>query len=208
MVKKSSRRSRRGNNSKSSKITSSNSIGPVVNIRSSYFNSLVSSSSSAISAGVVYCYLNDFADTAAYSSVFDQYRINWLKVNVLPTTNFNVPGASAETNNYLITVIDFDDSNSLTSVAQALSYATATIHPPARVFHRTFVPCYDLGIGDSYGGTISTNAIVSADKQWINTNRGTVRCFGLKYLIPQTSTTNIYSWNFFVTASISFRASR
>lgn len=206
MVKKSSRRSSKRSSRPSRSI--SNSIGPVVNIRSSYFNSLVSSSSSAIVVGTVYCYLNDFADTAAYTSVFDQYRVNSLRVQIMPTTNYNPPGASAETNNYLVTVLDFDDNNNLSSLAQALSYSTMQIHAPARVYQRTFVPCYDLAVGDSYGGTVSTNAIVSADKQWINTNRGTVKCFGLKYLIPQTSTTNIYSWNFFVTASLSFRASR
>jgi hypothetical protein len=208
MSKKRHNKQKHKKNSHNSRGNGPNSIGRPLTLITNYFNSLVSSSAAAISTGVVYFYLNDTADTAAYTTVFDQYRVNWLEALFIPTTNLNVPGVSPETNNYIISVLDFDDSNTLSSVAQALSYSTAKIHPTAKIFRRRFIPCYDLAIGDSYGGAVTTNAIVKSNKQWINTNRGTVRCFGLKYLIPQTSTTNVYSWDVFVKASLSFRATR
>lgn len=77
-------------------------------------------------------FLNDLPQVTSFSNLFDQYRINWVKVVFEPQltmSNFAIPAAAGGVNfntyyQKLGTVIDRDDNSLLPSLNAALEYDT------------------------------------------------------------------------------------
>jgi hypothetical protein len=73
--------------------------------------------------------LNYLNQVASFQAIFDQYRIMEIEVWIHPEGS---PSGTALTGVYqgsLYTVIDYDDSNALTSTAQATQYENCTVTP-------------------------------------------------------------------------------
>jgi len=140
----------------------------------------------------------DFLDQyAAFGAIFDQYRIDEIEVWIQPQISADVSSGSG----LLLSVIDLDDSNVLTSVGQATDYASC-VQGPAKTGHfRRFIPRLAVS---AYGG--SFGAFANRSPMWIDVASPNVQHYGVKLAAPASSTPIIY--DIMARYSLSFKCVR
>jgi hypothetical protein len=115
------------------------------------------------------------------TSLFDQYRIVWVEVWLLPrfadnsSTSIN-PGLTT-------TVIDYDDGAALTTVAAALDYQNALTAPSTLGHYRKFRPHIAIA-----GYTGSFAGYTNFTSPWIDCSTTNIQHYGLKAATTVTST--------------------
>lgn len=123
--------------------------------------------------------LSDYTGTAALQSVYDRYRLCWVKAEFFPRQNS--VSAADQTTTYtgspsLMSVIDKDDDNAPTAYTDLVQYDSARAHPFDKPFRRTFKPFAALA---AYSGTFTSYAS-SATNTWFDIASPDVRFYGLK----------------------------
>ena len=103
--------------------------------------------------------LADVPQAASFSALFDCYRIDKLKVDLIPVGNVvnqTIFGAGSLTAapQWLSTVIDYDDSTLLTTEAALLDYESFKQTPSYRKHVRTFTPAVSMSAYKTSGTTI------------------------------------------------------
>jgi len=137
---------------------------------------------------------------ADYTSAFDQYRVRMIEYSLIPLYDFNNAGSFTKVG-LMHTVIDYDDSNALTTVASATEYGTCVVADCTTAQKRTFVPHVAVG---AYGGAVFTN-YKNEVADWIDTTSSAVNHFGIKTACSTTST--IMSFSAVVRVWLQFRNS-
>ena len=145
-----------------------------------------------------------------YAQLWDQYRINYVKVEFIPTmaTVVNRPYDDTTTPNIntvtplLFAVIDRDDSNTQNSLEikarQGHRFCKATQHMKWSFSPSTLTPVY-AGSVSSFGYKVNLN------KQWLDMGNTGVVHFGLKYALETQSPNGTYSYRIRKTFYISLR---
>jgi len=82
--------------------------------------------------------INSLDQLSALTSLFDQYRIIMVEVVTIPHTSATT--SSSGNPGQLISVVDYDDANSFSSVAQAYDYENAIIGNGTSQHYRRFQP--------------------------------------------------------------------
>jgi hypothetical protein len=141
-----------------------------------------------------------------FVALFDQYRIDAIRFTIVPQNNaIGLVTNSTTTLEPLYCVIDYDDSNALTSVAQCREYDNCVILYPAESAQRTFQPRMALA---AYSGGFSSYANVAPT--WVDVASASVQHYGVKLFVPQATAaqTLLQSWNVEIEYFISFRSIR
>ncbi len=121
----------------------------------------------------------------ALTAVFDQYRFARIEAWITPRVTSS--NSSSQNVGLLHTVIDFDDSTNLSSVAQANDYTNVVVSSGLDGHYRTFVPHAALA---AYSGTFTSYANVEAP--WIDAASTGVQHYGIKAACTTTDVTYMY----------------
>jgi len=141
--------------------------------------------------------VSNLGDVTSLAAVFDQYKIERVEVWYTPRH----PNASVGplTNMGLFhTVVDFDDSNVLTTVQQALDYQNGCFSSGADGHYRTWVPHVAVA---TYSGAFTSFA--NEEAPWIDAASQNVQHYGVK--TAWTVTDTIYTMDLFVRLHTAWR---
>lgn len=161
--------------------------GKVYTVVQGYEAAAVYSTMGGFNAGSLYFVLTNLQNYAAYVACFDQYRVAQLEFVFLPQYNTNNSGTSSP--GQFVTVIDYDDSNLLTSWANAMSYDSAVVTQATSSQRRTLTPKLALA---TYTGSFSGYAL---GNPWSDTSSSTTRYYGVKWYLENSlaNSDQIYS---------------
>lgn len=133
------------------------------------------------------------------SGFYDRYRIESVRFNLLPRNN--AIGLEAGLCDIFF-VIDYDDSNALTSTAQAMQNATCIKLAPGESCSRTFSPRVAVA---TYNGAFTGYA--NQRSQWLDAASTTIQHYGVKLYVPATGVvgqTVFQTWDINIEYFISF----
>lgn len=159
--------------------------------------------------------LDDLPQLSSYQTIFDSFRINKVVVkfrplqSMVPTNATDGSGTNVSTTPPLLqTVIDYDDSNLLTSENQLLNYDNLKISQPWQMHKRVFVPAISANAFKAGGSTIG---YYQKKKQWIDAAYPDTIHYGIKGYTPGpitlTATTQA-AWVVYVTMFFSMKELR
>jgi len=126
--------------------------------------------------------LSQVPNSSEFTALFDQYRIVQVHLRFTPRAQGSTSIFGFFRPNYFLTVIDYDDINTVSSNA-ALQYPTLQISPTDEPFERTFNPRIAVA---AYNG-VATTGYANLSNQWIDVAYPDVQHFGLKGVIPLTT---------------------
>lgn len=128
--------------------------------------------------------LSQSNQASALTDLFDQYMIDGAEVWILPRYSL-----ASNSNNWgtLYSVIDVDDSNLLTSVAQANEYVSCVESEGTQGHYRHLVPHCALA---AFSGAFTSYANVK--HQWIDAASPNVQHYGIKVAASVTGIALVY----------------
>jgi len=154
-------------------------------------------------------YLNKCTNFLAYTTLYDQYRINSVVVKFIPTMaevvsrqyDDGTTGDLTEKIPSLFVVLDRDDDNYLTSEDQARGFrlhkrTTATKGQQWKFKPNTLQPVFRTGVTSAYSVAYNT---------WLDCSYADVPHFGLKCLIEPAEPRNAYNYRVETTYYVSFK---
>jgi len=154
-------------------------------------------------------FLNKCTNFLAYTTLYDQYRINSVVVKFIPTMTEMVArqyddgtsGDLSEKIPSLFVVLDRDDENFLTSEDQARGFrlhkrTTATKPQQWKFKPNTLQPIYRTGVTSAYSVTYG---------KWLDCSYADVPHFGLKCLIEPAEPRNAYNYRVETIYYVSFK---
>jgi hypothetical protein len=162
-------------------------------IKSSYTGSFSTSSSLPV-FGALDFQLSSVNNYTSYAAIFDQYCIAAAVIRFETQVN-SVPAGSVVGS--LITVIDHDDANALSTIAAALEYSTALESPSYLGQTRLVYPRFAVG---AYTGSFGGFGNLTG---YIDCASTTVQHYGLKY--NHTVAANTQTITYYVDLFIHFR---
>lgn len=158
----------------------------------------------------LYAMLNDLAQHATLEAIADAYQIHGWKVDFVPMQNITGPAGYTAANyqtqpQFLHTVIDYDDSNLLTTISQLLEYDTFKYSAQYQKHKRSFRPkptaaFWSTGAFSGYGSD------QPGKNPRLDIASDTIPHFGIKGCIPSapTAANNVQcAWKVYVTLYIS-----
>lgn len=152
---------------------------------------------------------SDLPNYTEWATVYDAYRINKVIVKMVPLiSNIQVTPIDTAINTaqqFMSTVIDYDDSSQLSSYNACLEYATFKETPCYRTHKRVLTPAIAMEAFKTSGTTIG---YVQKRKQWVDMANGDVEHYGIKGVIPNNTHAIQQQWKVFVTMYISFKQVR
>lgn len=151
--------------------------------------------------------LADCLDVTNYTNIFDQYMIYRIDARVVMNPALSLPTTgtySAQPD--LISVIDYDDANVLTSVAQGLNFKNAMIHSSGSQVIRKFRPKCSSAVVNSAGTVVYGGG---ADALWINCAQTGIQHYGFKTIFGQgLPNSQLVTFNMYCKYHILFRNTR
>jgi len=142
--------------------------------------------------------LSSFDQATQLAAVFDQYMIESVEIWIMPQFS------NASTSNFsgtLLSVIDLDDNNVLSTVAQASDYTSCVTTEVDQGHYRHFVPHVALA---AYSGAFSSFA--NRHHMWIDAASPSVQHYGVKLAASPTGAVCTYDVN--IRATLRFRSIR
>jgi hypothetical protein len=124
--------------------------------------------------------LSSLPNPTEFSTLFDQYRISRVEFSFWPLQTEAVNSTTAATSG-IVTVVDYDDSALLATIAAAFQYPNAVWHSAYKPFTLSFKPHLALA---AYSGAFTSYANVK--DQWIDVASSGVIHYGLKIAVPQS----------------------
>lgn len=156
--------------------------------RSQYYSGVYANSTTADTFYSIPFSLNALPNYTEFTALYDQYRINGVKVTIIPRGNSAEIGASATTGQAVgvFSVIDYDDGSLLTSIQQACQYPNMKMTRSNQMHMRYLKPRCELA------GTITstpTTGAIMATRGWIDADAAGVPHYGLKLIFQQSPNT-------------------
>lgn len=140
---------------------------------------IVSASNTVPTFGSFRITLDTLPNYSEFTTLFDAYRILQTTVTFFPTSSMS----SGALNSILYTVIDYDDDNVPTSVAELAQYPSLQTSVPGAIVERTFNP---VAAQPAYSGTFSSYARMSR-RTFVDANSPGVIYYGLKWGLTTNS---------------------
>jgi len=137
-------------------------------------------------------------DWSSYSSLFDQYMIRLIEVLIEPTVTENT--STAVYAGSLSTVVDLDDSNPPTSVADLGAYTNLQIGTGTKSHYHRWVPTIATAV---YSGAFTSFG--AAEHTWVDVASPNVQHYGLKGAATAT-VGGAFGYTYTYKLHISFRA--
>jgi len=126
-------------------------------------------------------------ELAGYQVLFDQYRIQWVEVMLVPRIMMNT--GSVQNFGTLVTAVDYD-SSAATTVANVITYTNALITPGVVTHYHSWSPGVTMLAGTSAGG--SGSAVAVQQSPWLDLAVTTTPHYGLKIAITATDTSYVF----------------
>lgn len=166
--------------------------------RTAYYSGFLAGSTVMDVVGAMQFQLNALPNYTEFTNLFDCYRINAIKVTLMPRAN----SAEAGTNQGLVklfTVIDTDDATSPTNLQEVLQYENVKSSNSAYDHKRYLKPkiarsLYQAGGIAAYGESTG----------WIDCSNPGVPHYGLKYVLQQLPA-GAQSWDCKIKYYLSFK---
>lgn len=155
--------------------------------------------------------LADLPQATTYTALFDQYRIEKVKLHFLPRSNaisvFNTASPNAAVPvGYLI--VDRDDASAPVSVSEVQQFDNAIAFTGRHYACAELVP--SITPASYASGAFSGYLVKDSDSSWIDAANTTVTSYGVKGCISglTTSTTSSWVWDIIAEYIVSFRKVR
>lgn len=144
--------------------------------------------------------LSDLSNKAAFKDLFDQYRIVGLKLRFDPQVSevINIP---ALPDLLMYSVLDFNDSATLTTTIKATEYQTCKITKFSKPHVRYFRPCVVQNTTDSAANSYNK----TYPSPWISTANDIIAHLGVKVLTDPNSGSSTWRWSVSATYYIQFK---
>lgn len=167
-----------------------------------YQGSTVVQAANAVSVVSFNFQVNSLANVGSWAAIFDQYRIDAAMIEFVPRQNSRLVSVAGDIPGELFTVLDYDDSTTLSSAATAEQYPTCQIVPCWDGVVRYVVPRVAVA---AYSGAFSSYGNVPS--LWIDAASLTVQHYGVKALVTggQIGQTLLSAWETFVTLRVTWR---
>lgn len=155
--------------------------------RSFYVSNWISSTSAADTTAGYSFTLAGLPNASEFTSLYDQYRINAVKLRLMPRGN------SSELNSAtgggicsLFSVIDYDDAAAPTGgVNQMVQYQSLKVTRSDKEHVRYFKPRINVGAINSVAGGVQNKMNT---RGWIDCDVSTTEHYGLKFVLERTPT--------------------
>lgn len=138
----------------------------------------VGSGAAGLSVQLAYQFqLSDIGNASTFTGLFDQFRLRKVVLTFRPAYTQAVVNATLTTaTTYNISVIDYDDDNTLTD-GQMLQYGNAQIHTNTEKFTRVIYPKVANAV---YAGGLFSGFGNASPNQWIDCNTPATSYYGFK----------------------------
>jgi len=146
-----------------------------------YFVGALTSSTSVSTFGAFDFTVGSLDQISPLTALFDQYRIDEIEVWLIPRLSSTISGSQQA--GLLASVIDYDDFNTLSSLAQALDYENCVVAESISGHYRRFKPHAAIA---AYSGSFS--GFANVESPWIDANSTGVQHYGLKTVWTATDT--------------------
>jgi len=143
--------------------------------------------------------LSALNQAGTFTALFDQYRITKVEYWISPRTTA-VTTASANPGR-LVSVVDYDDANALTSIAEAMEYQNALVSSGVDGHYRCFRPHAALA---AYTGAFT--GYQNTASPWIDAASPSVQHYGVKVIVSPTDA--VYTYDITVRLTCEFRNAR
>lgn len=153
--------------------------------RSAYFSGWAANNTTADNFLVTFATLNSVPNASDFTTLYDQFRINGVKFTLIPRGNQSDIGTASGTvaqSVGVFSVIDYDDSNALTSLGQALQYQNMKMTRSHQIHSRYFKPRIMTSADATTGIVMANNT-----RGWLDVATGAdVKHLGIKYVLQQS----------------------
>lgn len=155
--------------------------------------------------------LSDLTNSATLASLFDQYRLERVKVHFKSRNNavavFNTASPNGGVPSGFV-VVDRDDATALTSTTDALQYDNVQSFTGEEDFTIDLVPSMTPPIFAS--GAFSGYTTIPSDSTWVDIANTSVPAYGVKGHVGPLAATTTSSWVWDITAEyiVSMRKTR
>lgn len=149
--------------------------------------------------------LSDLSEVASFTSVFDQYRIRMMKVEIHPAVQLSTTVTSSPPYSFLYVVTDYDDSTNLASASLALNYQNLKIVGAGKGLTRSIKPHVNSYAAEDPNTAQPAETRVSP---WLDCAQTAIAHYGLKCAVLQQTSTNIVSWRIWIHYLVDFRMVR
>lgn len=147
--------------------------------RTAFYSGFITGSTLTDVTGALQFQLNSLPNYTEFTNLFDMYRINGVKVTLMPRGN----SAEVGTNQGLVklfSVIDYDDNIAPAALTEVLQYESLKTTNTSRDHKRYIKPklsrvLYQPGAVNAYG----------ASNGWIDCTNPQVPHYGMKYVLQQ-----------------------
>jgi len=155
--------------------------------------------------------LADLPQASTYTSLFDQYRVEKIKVHFIPRSNALQVQNTASPNGavpiaYL--VVDRDDASAPTTLSEVQQYDNAVAFTGRHYACVELVP--SITPASYASGAFSGYLVKDSDSSWIDAANTNVTAYGIKGCVSglSTSTTSSWVWDIIAEYIVSFRKVR
>lgn len=192
-------------------------VSRIVTVNKSYFieDALTSQLTGAVYLGLDFK-LSDISDYTFYQNVYEQYRINSVKVTLVPKVNAigatPTVGAIPSLLSYspqcglLGTAIDFDQgtiNSPFTTMSQMVQADTFKFTRGTDLHTRTFKPGCMTALSNTANGTLTTGG-APVYGQWIHMGAPSVPHYGLRIMVEDSDVIAL-SYDIIIKYNISFK---
>jgi len=158
----------------------------------------------AAQTNTYYFQLSNLANASTFENLYDQYRLDAIRMIVKPQNNaIGLVTNSTTSLTQMYCVIDYDNDSALSSIAGATSYQNCVVLEPGESMTRTFQPRMALG---SYSGAFTSFANVAP--MWCDCASPSIRHYGIKFYVPGVTAaqTLLQSWDITFEYYVSFKS--
>jgi hypothetical protein len=154
-------------------------------------------------AGSYYSTLSGIQNASSYTSVFDQYKYEYIRIELKPTANaIGLYTSSSTSLSPLYLVIDYDNASTLSGISAAQQYDNCMILEAHESASRAIKPRMAVA---AYSGTFAGYA--NAQSGWVDCASNTVQFYGFKWFCAAviSAQTQLPQWDVYVEEIISFK---
>jgi hypothetical protein len=164
----------------------------------------VTAQAAATTNNTTYFQLSNLDNSASFENVWDQYRIDAIRMTCKPQNNaIGLVTNSTTSLVPLYCVIDYDNTSNLSTAAAAREYANCICLEPGESFVRVFQPRVATA---AYSGSFTSYA--NQEPPWIDCASPNVQHYGIKILVPGATAaqTQLQSWDIVYEYFLSFKS--
>lgn len=164
-------------------------------------NYVIQNGSTAVLGQISFC-LADLSQVTTFSSMFDRYRIDKVKIRFASRNPAASPFNVASPNNtvpQMYVAVDRDDSTAPASTAALTEYDNSLVVPGTCSFDLDLIPSVVSTIANA-SSTATSSVIRRSDEEWLDIAATTIPHFGVKFGITALAVSTSSNWYYDIEA--------